>query len=238
MIPRILAIETSEDYCSVALFEGKNLLDQVIDDTVRNHSQMLTVLINNLLSRNNFSVSLIDAVSVSQGPGSYTGLRIGTSVAKGLCYALGKPLIAVNTLEVLCYAALSEVSVRKHLSSTSLLCPMIDARRMEVYMQLFDSSVMPVSAIEAKIVASETFSEMLKERRLIFFGSGADKVEFLYNTANAIFVKNIRPLARFMIEPAYAAYENKRFVDVAYFEPYYLKNFVATRPSKNLLGNR
>ncbi|MGC8824861.1 MAG: tRNA (adenosine(37)-N6)-threonylcarbamoyltransferase complex dimerization subunit type 1 TsaB [Bacteroidales bacterium] len=237
MKSRILAIETSEEYCSVALFNGKNLIEQQIDNELRNHSQMLTVLINSILSKNDFSVSLIDAVAISQGPGSYTGLRIGTSVAKGLCYAIGKPLIAVNTLEVLCYAALADVSVKKQLSDTCLLCPMIDARRMEVYMQLFDSSVRPFSEIEAKIIASETFNELLKDRKMIFFGSGADKVEFMCKSPNAIFLKNIRPLARFMIEPAYVAYENQRFVDVAYFEPYYLKNFVTTRSSRSLLGN-
>ncbi|HOK99531.1 MAG: tRNA (adenosine(37)-N6)-threonylcarbamoyltransferase complex dimerization subunit type 1 TsaB [Bacteroidales bacterium] len=238
MMPKILAIETSEHYCSVAFFEGTTVLLQLIDSTERNHSQMLTVLINKLLEQLNLSVNLIDAVAISKGPGSYTGLRIGTSVAKGLCYALEKPLIAVSTLELMCYAALAAADRQKVVLDSSILCPMIDARRMEVYTQLFDVTLTPISSIEAKIISSETFTEILADRKLILFGSGADKVAFLYNNPNAVFLKDVRPMAEFMAQPAYDAYKQQRFENVAYFEPFYLKNFVATRATKKWLGDR
>jgi len=238
MITRILTIETSEDICSVAVFENQQCMIDMSDNTVKNHSQLLTVLINKALEKANLDISLIDAVAISRGPGSYTGLRIGTSVAKGLCYALRKPLLAVNTLEVLCYAALDDPDFMRHRSGQPWLCPMIDARRMEVYMQIFDDQIKPVSAIEAKIVGSETFSDMLRTQKMIFFGSGSEKIAFLYHSPNAVFIKNIRPLARYMIETALAAYHSGIFEDVAYFEPYYLKDFVATRSTNKVLRRR
>lgn len=238
MITRILAIETSEDVCSVAVFENNQCLHYISDSAGKNHSQILTVLINKVLQEINLDVSLLDAVAISRGPGSYTGLRIGTSVAKGLCYALRKPLLAVNTLEILCYAVLEDPDFMRHRSGQPWLCPMIDARRMEVYMQIFDDQIKPVSTIEAKIVGSETFTEKLRTQKMIFFGSGSEKIAFLYHSPNAVFIKNIRPMARYMIGPALAAYQSGIFENVAYFEPYYLKNFVATRSTNKVLRGR
>ncbi|MCX7985687.1 MAG: tRNA (adenosine(37)-N6)-threonylcarbamoyltransferase complex dimerization subunit type 1 TsaB [Bacteroidales bacterium] len=233
----ILCIETSENFCSVALSENGRLVLQLVDDSDRNHSQILTVLIDSLLKQVNLSVDSLSAVAVSRGPGSYTGLRIGTSVAKGICYAANIPLIAVSTLETLCYAALNDTFFNKN-TSDLLLCPMIDARRMEVYMQFFSRDVKPVSEIEAKIVSSDSFLPILKEKTVVFFGSGADKIERLYNSPSAIFLNGVRPYAQYMISSAFKCYSSNVFEDVAYFEPFYLKNFLPTKSGKNLLGSR
>jgi tRNA threonylcarbamoyladenosine biosynthesis protein TsaB len=231
----ILCIETAENICSVALFNDLTLLSQISDNQEKSHSERLTVLIQDLFNRVNMAVNAIDAIAVSKGPGSYTGLRIGVSVAKGICYAIHKPLIGVNTLEILSYNALSNEFFKKNKSIPFSLCPMIDARRMEVYLQFFDSHINPESEISAEIISSNSFSDLLNNRTIVFFGSGADKIEPILSHNNAVFLNGIRPLAKFMISPALKSYHDNHFEDVAYFEPYYLKNFVATRQKKNLL---
>ncbi len=229
----ILCLETSENFCSVALTSNNELIHQLVDFSYKNHSEILTVLIENLLKERNLSLSNIDAIAISKGPGSYTGLRIGVSVAKGICYSLSKPLIAINTLQIICYAA-KEI-IKKNIDEF-ILCPMIDARRMEVYMQFFDNNFMPLNTIEAKIIASTTFSEILESKKVIFAGSGAEKIESLYNSENAVFIKGVRPLAKYMAIPAYQAFKENKFEDLAYFEPYYLKNFIPTKSTKKNLN--
>ena len=171
----------------------------------------------------------LDAIAVSKGPGSYTGLRIGVSTAKGLCYALDKPLIAVNTL----LAMANEVNRQNH--SQALLCPMIDARRMEVYTALYDGELNELEKTSAKILEENSFDETLNQKQVLFFGNGADKFMALKTgVANAVFIDNITPSAWSVGLLANQAFLRGDFEDVAYFEPFYLKDFVATKPKKVL----
>ena len=168
---------------------------------------------------------------MSQGPGSYTGLRIGVSMAKGICYARGLKLIAVPTLELLCVPVLL---YHEDLPEDALLCPMIDARRMEVYAALYDRALGPVRAIGADIVDGSTYQDFLNERPVYFFGDGAEKCKVGITHPNAHFLPEVLPLARNMGPLAEKAFALGRFEDVAYFEPFYLKEFVASKPKKLL----
>jgi tRNA threonylcarbamoyladenosine biosynthesis protein TsaB len=171
----------------------------------------------------------LDAVAVSKGHGSYTGLRIGISTAKGLCYALDKPLISVNTLEAMAAGFIDSGKFDKG----TLFCPMIDARRMEVYTAVYNSEGVEVSAVEAKIINSSSFSELLSSGKVVFFGDGAEKCqEILELHANAILVTDFINSARDLGKPAFQKFLNKDFEDIAYFEPFYLKDFLATQPKK------
>lgn len=172
----------------------------------------------------------LDAICVSKGPGSYTGLRIGVSAAKGLCYGLGIPLLSVGSLESMTHWAKAEFS--EDLTDVSFLCPMIDARRMEVYTQLFDTSLKEAGSISAVIVDENSFAPELANGKVAFFGDGAAKCKEVINHPNAIFLDDFNPSARGMIVLAEKRFADKRFEDVAYFEPYYLKDFVAGKPKR------
>lgn len=234
----ILSIETSERICSVALSNGASLVGSTESVGEKSHASMLTVLIDKLLSTHNITINQLNAVAVSKGPGSYTGLRIGVSTAKGICYGLNIPLISVYTLNTMCNRFLkSNYALKNKITEkNALLCPMIDARRMEVYRQLFEINGIQVGEIVAEVINSNSFAEELKSEAVYFFGSGADKTKTIINKDNAFFVEEINPHAANMIEMAYAAYEKKQFEDVAYFEPYYLKDFVTTIPKKKVLS--
>ena len=171
----------------------------------------------------------IDAVAVSSGPGSYTGLRIGTSTAKGLCYGRGLKLIAVPTLELLCVPLLLH---HDELPDDALFCPMLDARRMEVYAAIYDRSLRPVKKVSADVIDENSYLEFLDKRKVVFFGNGAEKCKSVICHPNAIFVDGIDPLAKYMFPLAEKALAENRMADVAYFEPFYLKEFVATKPKK------
>ena len=226
----ILGIETSTKICSVAVSDGEKLLAIEEEGGEYSHSEKLTVFIQKVLGRAGLQLKDVDAVAVSKGPGSYTGLRIGVSVAKGLCYALDKPLIAVDTLQ----AMAKNVAALPNQSKT-LFSPMIDARRMEVYTALYDSKNNSVTPITAKIIDENSFSEELTVQKIIFFGDGADKcAEVLDKNSNATFFDEGLPSAKFVNQIAFDKYQNQEFEDVAYFEPYYLKDFVATTPKKLL----
>lgn len=170
----------------------------------------------------------IQAIAVSSGPGSYTGLRIGVSEAKGLAYELGVPLIALPTLSIMAD------SQQENVDKKSLLCPMIDARRMEVYTAIFDSSMHIIESTEAKIIETQSFSDFLEKRPIVFFGNGASKCKDIITHPNAFFLDNVHPAASQMVHLAEKAFLEKNFTDMAYFEPFYLKDFVATKP-KGLL---
>jgi len=170
----------------------------------------------------------LDAVAVSCGPGSYTGLRIGVSMAKGICYGRNLPLIALPTLEVMCVPVL----LQQELPEDALLCPMIDARRMEVYAAIYDRSLNVVRDISADVIDENSYLEFLEEHPVYFFGNGASKCREKITHSHAKFIENIRPLARWMFPLAEKAYAKKDFKDVAYFEPFYLKEFVASKPKK------
>lgn len=169
-----------------------------------------------------------DAVSVSAGPGSYTGLRIGVSTAKGLCYGYDIPLIAVDTLKIISKNALTGITEKKDV----LLCPMIDARRMEVYTALYNTDLEVIRPVSAEIISENSFAEILEEKTIYFFGNGSGKCKSIITHPNARFLDNAVPLAENMMQLAEHKFSQKEFVDTAYFEPFYLKEFQATTPKK------
>ena len=216
----ILGIETSTKNCSVSLFKNGVVIaekENITDGYT--HSEQLTLFIQDVISSSNITLKNIEAVALSMGPGSYTGLRIGTSTAKGLCYALDIPLIAISTLKAMAFA-MSENE------KSSIYCPMIDARRMEVFSALYDSNNKQVRGVQADIVDKHAYSEFLANE-IIFFGDGSLKCQEIINHKNAKFIEGIHPSAKNLGILAKAKFENKDFEDVAYFEPYYLKDFVA-----------
>jgi tRNA threonylcarbamoyladenosine biosynthesis protein TsaB len=233
----ILIIETSTEVCSVSLLKDGTLLDLIESDEGQNHARLVTVFAENLLSRNKLQPRELNAVAVSKGPGSYTGLRIGVSTAKGICFAGNIPLIAVGTLE----AMAKHVALNKKLfgipdDKLTLFCPMIDARRMEVFSMLLDENSTVLNPITADIIDDSFLSHELSNKQVVFFGNGSEKCEKIIKSPNALFLPNIKASARHMTELVWEAYNNNHFEDVAYFEPFYLKDFVATVSKKNMLG--
>jgi len=216
----ILALETTTKNCSVALFENEKLLylkEEKSDGY--SHAEQLTFFIEELIKTAHFSLKDINAIAVSKGPGSYTGLRIGTSTAKGLCYSLGIPLLAISTLKAMAFG-MSESK------KSAIYCPMIDARRMEVFSALFDENNNEVRGVQADVVDEQTYAKFLVNE-VLFFGDGALKCKEIISHKNAQFIEGIYPSAKHLGILANAKFENKDFEDVAYFEPYYLKDFVA-----------
>jgi len=226
--PIILHIETSTHVCSVALSEGSTCIFAEINNDGMNHAALLSVFISQameVLKQNN---KKLDAVAVSSGPGSYTGLRIGVSTAKGLCYGLDIPMISVSTLEVMTKQVLNS----SNYDSETLFCPMIDARRMEVYAAIYNTNIEVVREISADIIDENSYLEYLKNNQLVFFGNGAEKCKNTIIHPNAVFLEDVNPLAENMISFSQKAFLEKNFVDVAYFEPFYLKEFQTTTPKK------
>lgn len=223
----ILYIETSTNVCSIAVSNNGDCIFKLSDDKGLNHASLLSQFIQEAFIFIEKNTLKLDAVAVSGGPGSYTGLRIGVSTAKGLCYGLDIPLIAIDTLEVLNYG-LKAVHL---IEENTLLCPMIDARRMEVYTALYDSSTLKtVEEITAKIIDEQSFAEYIEEKTIYFFGNGSDKCQTILTHKNGHFVGGIVPLAENMISLGETKFRNKDFVDVAYYEPFYLKEFQTTIP--------
>jgi tRNA threonylcarbamoyladenosine biosynthesis protein TsaB len=222
----IICIETATINCSVALIQNNSVL-AFKESTVRNsHAEMVTVFIEELLAENNVDLSALNAVAVSKGPGSYTGLRIGVSTAKGLCYALDIPLLAVSTLEVLTSGIIKDFSV----DESVLFCPMIDARRMEVYSAVYNIRFEQLREIKAEIINKHSFHDLLDKGRMVFLGDGSLKCKEVIDHPNAVFSYHIYPSAQHMAAFASNAFSENRFEDVAYFEPYYLKDFVPGIP--------
>ena len=231
---KILSIETSTGVCSVAYSENGKVVASKELFQVNSHASNLTVLIEELFAQDSTpQMKDIDAVAVSSGPGSYTGLRIGVSTAKGICYAINKPLIAIDSMHILT----QPLSIKEWNSSDLpvVFCPLMDARRMEVYTAIFDTQLNLKEDISAKIVDEETFSKWLECNRVIFFGNGADKCKEVIKHDNAVFIDDCHPLAKNLAPLAENYYNKKQFEDVAYFEPFYLKDFVATTPKKKVL---
>lgn len=226
--PILLHIETSTNVCSVALSENGTSLFTKSNADGMNHAALLSVFIAEVLEVLKKANKKLDAVAVSSGPGSYTGLRIGVSTAKGLCYGYGIPLIAVSTLEVLTSEALSAVGSEEK----ALFCPMIDARRMEVYAAFYNAKGEIKREISADIITSDSYAEILANQPVYFFGNGADKCKTTLIHPNARFIDNLVPLAQNMIPFAEKAFSENKFEDVAYFEPFYLKEFQTTTPNK------
>ena len=226
----ILHIETSTDVCSVAVSEDGQVIFDQEDHSGPNHAERLGTMVDEALSFTDNHAIPFDAVAVSCGPGSYTGLRIGVSMAKGVCYGRNLKLIAVPTLELLCVPIL----LREIPEENALLCPMLDARRMEVYAGIYDRGLKTIRPIQADIVEEDTYKEFLDKRPVYFFGNGAQKCKTAINHPNAHFIENIEPLAKWMQPLAEKRFLNEQFEDVAYFVPFYLKDFVAKMPKKLL----
>ena len=240
----ILCVETATPSCSVALVHNGDVLACEEDPKGQNHSEKITLFIDKVMKTAGISYNDLDAVAVSMGPGSYTGLRIGVSTAKGICYAVSKPLIAVETLHAMAYGGRNVISTERSerrpelaKASTSrwknlLLIPAIDARRMEVYAAIFDENVNKIKDTEAIIIDGNSFADLKKDHHLYLFGDGADKCAELFENDDKITViKEFYCSAKYMNVIAQRKLDNKDFVDVAYFEPFYLKDFVPGTPT-------
>ena len=227
----ILNIETSTKLCSVAVSQDGQCIFEKEDHSGPNHAEKLGTFVDEALSFTDNHAIPFDAVAVSCGPGSYTGLRIGVSMAKGICYGRGLKLIGVPTLEVLCVPVLLHEMVEEE---DALLCPMLDARRMEVYAQILDRGLKEIRPIHADVVEADTYKEWLDAHPVYFFGNGAAKCKDVITHPNAHFISGIEPLAKNMMPLAEKRNANEKWEDVAYFVPFYLKDFVAKLPRKLL----
>ena len=223
----ILHIETSTNACSVAVSEdGQRIYEETEHGERGAGAEQLGRMVDEALSFTDSHAIPFDAVAVSCGPGSYTGLRIGVSMAKGICYGRNLKLIAVPTLELMCVPILLRETIQEE---NALLCPMIDARRMEVYSALYDRSLKEVRPVGADVVTEDTYKQWLDERPIYFFGNGAKKCIEIINHPNAHYIDSIEPLAKWMMPLAEKRFLNEQFEDVAYFVPFYLKDFVAIK---------
>jgi len=222
-VPLILNIETATKNCSVSLAnKGELLAVKELNDGHYSHSENLHVFIEDVLKSAKRLFSDIDAIAVSKGPGSYTGLRIGVSAAKGLCFSLNKPLISISTLASLA----NSISVE----NDSVIIPLLDARRMEVYSAVFDSYYNQIREVKAEVIDSTSFSAFLEKGKVYFLGDGSDKCKDIIKHKNAVFSDNYFPSAKQMAKLSYAKYKKNDIEDVAYFEPFYLKDFLITKP--------
>lgn len=232
----LLNIETSTAVCSVALGKDGKLLALKETREGMKHATHLTCFIENILKENDITPADLDGVAISMGPGSYTGLRIGVSTAKGICFGSNLPLIAINTLQAMTKPLLMKQEIQSRIQNPkeALFCPMIDARRMEVYTALFNQQNEMVKEISADIIDENSFAEELAECEIVFFGDGSGKCNEVIKNKNGIFIDNITPSAIGMVELAEQKFRNQEYVDVAYFEPFYLKDFVATTSKKDI----
>lgn len=231
----ILHIDTATPVCSVAL-SINGVLSAYRDHNEPNiHASKLTLFIEEVLLEAQITINQLNAVSVSKGPGSYTGLRIGVSVAKGICYALDIPLIAVNTLDALVQGF--QASFVKESNSLNelktLFCPMIDARRMEVYAAIYNAKLEMIEPTAARIIEPDSFDYLTNQHQLIMFGDGADKLSDLFSERASIQIhKGFQNSARYLIPETIKRFKQQQFEDVAYFEPFYLKDFIPTSPKR------
>lgn len=228
---RIILIETSTPLCSTALVEDGKVVCERLSDEPRAHASKTALFVSEMLSEKGLKVSDCDAVAVSKGPGSYTGLRVGVSTAKGLCFGAGIPMISVGTLDTLVWQALDGNMLPE---GCRYIIPMIDARRMEVYTGIFTPDGKQISPTVAQIIDADSFKDQLAEGPVLFIGDGADKCKDTLTSPNARFIQCC-PKAASMMHPAIDALEVKRFEDVAYFEPFYLKEFITTVSKKKII---
>ena len=227
----ILCLETSTAVCSVSLVDNGNVIALRESLDGQNHAEKITIFIDEVMKEAGVAYKDLDAIATSMGPGSYTGLRIGVSTAKGLCYAMEKPLIAIDTLAAMAHGFVSSQQSAVSSQLSTILCPMIDARRMEVYTAFFNEKLERTSETEALVIDENSFMELKQNNHLYLFGDGADKLAFLFENENNItVVEKFHCSASYMAKLADEAFKNKQFVDVAYFEPFYLKNFVPGMP--------
>ncbi len=226
----IIHIETSTKVCSVALSQGEKLLFNRENHSGSSHAEMSGVFVQDAVAFARVNKLKIDAVAVSAGPGSYTGLRIGISEAKGFCYGANLPLIAIPSLEILAQGAIGSGY------EVDYYCPMIDARRMEVYSAIYDRNLNPIREVAPDTIDEHSFATYLSKGKVLFFGDGADKCKSMLTSPNALFLTGVYPLASQMLTLAEEKYRKKDFVNVAYFEPFYLKDFMATQAKNKVIN--
>ena len=225
LLPLILNIETATKNCSVSLSSNNEILvAKELNDGNYSHSENLHVFIDDILKSAKKSFGEVDAIAVSKGPGSYTGLRIGVSTAKGLCFSLDKPLISIGTLASLAHS----ITIEKN----AIIIPLLDARRMEVYSAVFDNTYNQIREVKAEIIEATSFLAFLDKKKVYFLGDGAEKCKDTIKHKNAIFLEGYFPSAKEMATLSYKKFINNEFEDVAYFEPFYLKDFLITVSKK------
>tara|TARA_Y100001954_G_scaffold239014_1_gene310350 strand:- start:1750 stop:2445 length:696 start_codon:yes stop_codon:yes gene_type:complete len=223
---KILCIESATQVCSVTLADNNTIIASKESNIPNAHSELLSTFVDEIFKESDINLNELDAIAVSMGPGSYTGLRIGVSAAKGLCFSLEKPLISISTLQSMA-AGMSSLTK----GDDVLYCPLIDARRMEVYSALFDAQNKEERGIQAEIIVKNSFQEFLTKSKVYFAGDGAEKCkEIVGQHSNAVFLDEFKMSSSSMIEIALKKYNEKDFENVAYFEPYYLKDFIAGKP--------
>ncbi len=228
----LLSLETSTQCCSAALHDHGILIASEMIETPRSAASQLAVMIERVFQTTNRKPQELKGVIVAAGPGSYTGLRIGVATAKGLCYALNIPIISVNTLELLAYQFLGMDSRKKEIhNNKAILCPMLDARRMEVYCALLDRDLTYVEQVQAKVIDEESFRVKLESNPMLFFGEGADKCKDIIKHPNAHFFSGIVPLASSLGVIGYKKWKEGEHEDLILFEPFYLKDFLIKKPN-------
>ena len=232
----IICLETATNLCSVALCDSAGVISVLESDESKSHASLLTVFIHEILRNNGITVQDLDCVAVSKGPGSYTGLRIGVSVAKGLAYGASIPLIGIETTLSMFYGIISGKYFSTGPERNTLFCPMLDARRMEVYYAIYDADGNNIRNISAEVITKDTFAGYPESQKIIFFGDGALKCRDVIDRKNATFATEFMMSASYMYQPVFMAFNNHNYEDVAYFEPLYLKDFITSKPRKNILG--
>ena len=231
----IICLETATNICSVALCDGAGVISMRQNSELKSHASMLTIFIDELLREYGIRAKDLEAIAVSKGPGSYTGLRIGVSVAKGIAYAASIPLIGVDTTLSMFWGLSGTQYYSSGNEVSYLYCPMLDARRMEIYYALYDSDGNTVKEISAEVIDENSFSNIPVSKRIIFFGDGAVKCKEIIKRNNTFFVDDFKISASYMFIPASKALKTHDYEDIAYFEPFYLKDFIASKPRKNIL---
>jgi tRNA threonylcarbamoyladenosine biosynthesis protein TsaB len=232
----VICIETATNLCSVALCSSAGVISLKECTDLKSHASMLTVFIDEVLKEYRINARDLEAVAVGKGPGSFTGLRIGVSVAKGIAFAASIPLVAVGTTFSMFWGMAEKGEEITGDRENTLFCPMIDARRMEVYNAIYDYRGKIEKEISADIISKNSFANIPVSKKIIFFGDGAAKCKEVITRKNVYFADDFRISASHMQKPVYQAINNRHFEDVAYFEPFYLKDFITSIPRKNILG--
>jgi len=231
----ILCLETATSLCSVALCNSRGVISLKENNEGKSHASMLTLYIEEVLKEAGIKAADLEAIAVSKGPGSYTGLRIGVSTAKGIAYAASVPLIAVETTLSMFHGFYNLAKEKYGATAGDFFCPMLDARRMEVYYSVFDSEGRTIKPIRAEVIERKSFNDIPGSARIFFFGNGALKCKEVIIRKNIFFADDFKISAVYIYKPAYDALREHRFEDVAYFEPFYLKDFITSKPVKNIL---
>jgi tRNA threonylcarbamoyladenosine biosynthesis protein TsaB len=232
----IICLETATTLCSVALCDSSGVISLRESSESRSHASVLTVYIEDLLNESGIKAGDLEAIAVSKGPGSYTGLRIGVSVAKGIAYAASIPLIGIETTLSMFHGITGDNKAGSSLDENTIFCPMLDARRMEVYYAFYDRTGKRLKDIAAEIIDEQSFLFVPEENNILFFGDGAFKCKEVIRRKNICFADEYKISAAHMWKPVYRSYGDQLFEDVAYFEPFYLKDFLTSVPRKNVFG--